>query len=108
MQGAPAPVRMYTHHHIPNSHMQIRGAYQGGGQRVQYVPIQQQSEMMQQQYFQQQQQQPVYGNNYQQYVYQPAQQGNYQPRPQSQPLMYIQPSKEVCSKLDYFNAAETV
>ena len=96
MQGAPAPVRMYTHHHIQNSHMQIRGAYQQGGQRVQYVPVQQ-PEMIQQPYYQQQQRQPVYGNNYQ-YVYSSAQPGNYQPRPQSQPLMYIQPGEGIYSK----------
>ena len=106
MQGAQAPVHMaFTpRHHIPNSHMQIRGAYQQGGQRVQYVPVQQ-PEMIQQPYYQQQQQQPVYGNNYQ-YVYSSAQPGNYQPRPQSQPLMYIPSGKEIYSK--FFNTAEIV
>ena len=98
MQGAQAPVHMMfsPRHHIPNSHMQIRGAYQQGGQRVQYVPVQQ-PEMIQQPYYQQQQRQPVYGNNYQ-YVYSSAQPGNYQPRPQSQPLMYIQPGEGIYSK----------
>ena len=86
MQGAP--VRMFAPH-PQNSHLQIRGNYQGVGQRAQYVPIQQQ-ELMQQQQQQQPyyQQQPVYVNNYPQYnIYQPAAQGNYQTRPN---VMYIQ------------------
>ena len=85
MQGAQ--VRMYAPH-PQNSRMQIRGTYQGVGQRTQYVPIQQQ-ELMQQQQQQYYQQQPVYVNNYPQYnIYQPAAQGNFQPRPN---VMYIQP-----------------
>ena len=83
---APTP-RMYP---IQNSHMQIRGSYQGGN-RVQYVPMQQQ-ELVQQNSPYYQQQPSMYANhNYQQQynVYQ-SPQGGYQPR---QPIMFIQPGK---------------
>ena len=86
------PVRMYNHP-MPNSHMQIRGAYQHsqGNPRMQYMPIhQQQPELMQQNTYYPQQ--GMYANGYQYNVYQQPH-GSYQPRPSSQPIMFIQPGK---------------
>ena len=86
------PVRMYNHL-MPNSHIKIRGAYQHSqsNPRMQYMPIhQQQPELMQRNTYYPQQ--GMYANGYQYNVYQQPH-GSYQPRPSSQPIMFIQPGK---------------